>query len=84
MNILSVIWDFMNGKKFNTGTIMVVAVYIFQHFGMDHDAGEAGTVLHIKLKEQFIQRDLSLLGIVKAVASETISPLAGSAIGAVA
>ena len=38
MNILSVIWDFMNGKKFNTGTIMVVAVYIFQHFGMDHDA----------------------------------------------
>ena len=38
MNLLSVIWDFMNGKKFNTGTIMVVAVYIFQHFGMDHDA----------------------------------------------
>jgi hypothetical protein len=77
------------GNYFSLGVVQQTTPYLssswfIEDIGMDHEAGEAGTIIHIKLKEQFKPRDLSLLGVVKAVAGETISPLAGSAIGAVA
>ena len=77
------------GNYFSLGVIQQTTPYLssswyIEDVDMDHNAGEAGTVVHIKLKEQFKPRDLSALGIVKAIAGETVSPLAGAAIGAYA
>jgi hypothetical protein len=77
------------GSYFSLGVVQQTTPYLssswyIESIDMDHESVKAGTVVHIKLKEQFNPRDLSALGIVKAIAGETISPLAGSAIGAFA
>ena len=77
------------GNYFSLGVVQQTTPYLssswyIESIDMDHESAKAGTVVHIKLKEQFNPRDLSALGIVKAIAGETISPLAGAAIGAVA
>ena len=77
------------GNYFSLGVIQQTTPYLssswyIESIDMDHEAAKAGTIVNIKLKEQFKPRDLSALGIVKAIAGETISPLAGSAIGAIA
>ena len=47
-----------------------------------HEGGKDGTVINLKLKEQFTPRNVSTLsGKVSAIAGELISPLAGSAVG---
>lgn len=47
-----------------------------------HEGGKDGTIIKLKLKEQFTPRDASTLrGMASAIAGETISPLAGSAVG---
>ena len=35
MNILKVILDLLNGKKLNTGTIMILAVIVLQQLGIE-------------------------------------------------
>jgi len=35
MNLFKVILDLLNGKKLNTGTIMILAVIVLQHFGIE-------------------------------------------------
>jgi hypothetical protein len=77
------------GNYFSLGVVQQTTPYLssswyIEDLDMEHENADAGTIVHVKLKEQFIPRDLSTLGIVKAIASETISPLAGSAIGAFA
>lgn len=48
----------------------------------DHEGGKDGTVIKLKIKEQFTPRNVSTLqGIASTIASETISPLAGLAVG---
>lgn len=47
-----------------------------------HEGGKDGTIIKLKLKEQFTPRNASTLqGMASAIASETISPLAGLAVG---
>ena len=47
-----------------------------------HEGGKDGTIIRLKLKEQFTPRNVSTLqGMASAIASETISPLAGLAVG---
>jgi len=47
-----------------------------------HEGGKDGTIIKLKLKEQFTPRNVSTLqGMASAIASETISPLAGLAVG---
>lgn len=38
MDILKALWDLMNGHKLNTGTLMILAVFILGRMGFDHDA----------------------------------------------
>lgn len=33
--MVKMIWDLMNGKKLNTGTIIMLAVLALKYFGMD-------------------------------------------------
>jgi hypothetical protein len=33
--MIKILWDAMNGKKLNTGTIMILAVLVFKYLGMD-------------------------------------------------
>jgi hypothetical protein len=75
------------GNYFSLGVVQQTTPYLssswyIESIDMDHESAKAGTVVHIKLKEQFKPRDLSLLGIVKTIASETVSPIAGAVIGA--
>ena len=47
-----------------------------------HEGGKDGVIVKIKLKEQFTPRNVSTLaGMASAIAGETISPLAGQAVG---
>jgi hypothetical protein len=47
-----------------------------------HEGGKDGTIIKLKLKEQFTPRNASTLqGMASAIAGETISPLAGLAVG---
>lgn len=47
-----------------------------------HEGGKNGVTLNLKLKEQFTPRNVSSVkGKIAAIASETISPLAGQAVG---
>ena len=48
-----------------------------------HEAAKAGIALTIRLREQFTLRSSTLLGKILSVASETIAPNGGSAIGSV-
>jgi hypothetical protein len=43
MNLIKAIWDVMNGKKLNTGTIVIIATLVLQKvFGID--STEAGNI----------------------------------------
>ena len=71
---------------FSLGVVQQTTPYLssawyIETFTADHKAGQAGTVLRVKLKEQFTQRNLSLLGIVMSIASETVSANANLAMG---
>lgn len=47
-----------------------------------HEGGKDGVIIKIKLKEQFTPRNLSgIAGMLSSIAGETISPLAGAAVG---
>jgi hypothetical protein len=35
--MFKILWAMMNGKKFNTGTIVMLAVFALKYFGMDGD-----------------------------------------------
>jgi hypothetical protein len=64
-------------------TPYLTSSWYIEDIAMGHTDAKAGTTIHIKLKEQFTPRDLSTLGIVKAIATAVASPLAGAAIGSV-
>jgi len=47
-----------------------------------HEGGKDGTIIKLKLKEQFTPRNVSTLqGQASAIAGELVSPLAGQAVG---
>ena len=49
-----------------------------------HEGGKDGTVIRLRLKEQFTPRNVSTLsGAVAAIAGEVVSPLAGKALGGI-
>lgn len=75
------------GNYFSLGVVQQTTPYLssswyIEGFDMAHDLAKAGTVVRIKLKEQFEQRSLTTIGIVKAVAGEVLSPIAGASMGA--
>jgi hypothetical protein len=37
-NLIAAIWGFMNGKKMNTGTTMLLAVFVLKQIGMGSDS----------------------------------------------
>jgi len=37
MNVMKLLWSLINGKKFNTGTLVILAVMVFQSIGIDKD-----------------------------------------------
>jgi hypothetical protein len=44
MNILKIVLDLINGKKMNTGMIMIVAVFVLKQLGVaDSEANEMAT-----------------------------------------
>lgn len=56
--------------------------WYIEHIEANHEGGKDGIIIKLNLKEQFKPRNVSsLAGIVSAVASELVSPLAGSAMG---
>ena len=64
------------------GTAYLSSSWYIEDFSATHEGGKDGTVLKIRLKEQFTPRNTSsLIGAVSAIAGETISPAAGAAIG---
>jgi hypothetical protein len=38
MDFLNMIWDMLNGHKFNSGVVMIIIPFILQKYGMDHTA----------------------------------------------
>ena len=57
------------------------SAWYIEEISPPHEAGQAGVVLTIRLREQFTIRAGSILGAVLAVASETVAPNGGSKIG---
>ena len=62
-------------------TPYLTSAWYIEDISPPHNAGEAGIVLTLKLREQFSIRDSSPLGAVLAVASEVVAPNGGSKIG---
>lgn len=74
------------GSYIPLGVIQQTTPYLssswyIEEIGIPHDAGVAGTKVTVKLREQFKQRDTSLLGAVKAIASEVAAPNGGVNMG---
>lgn len=75
------------GAYFNLGVLQQNTPYLLskwyiEDFSAPHDAGKAGVVIRVKCKEQFEPRDTSfLLGGIKALLGEVVSPLAGQVAG---
>ena len=74
------------GSYIPLGTIQQSTPYLLsswyiEDIGIPHDAGIAGVKVTVKLREQFTQRDTSLIGVLVAVASEVVAPNGGSTIG---
>ena len=62
-------------------TPYLASSWYIEDIGVPHDAGIAGTKVTVRLREQFKQRDTSLLGAVKAVATEMAAPNGGVNMG---
>jgi hypothetical protein len=74
------------GSYIPLGTIQQTTPYLssswyIEEIGVPHDAGIAGVKVTIKLREQFKQRNTSLVGSLIAVATEVAAPNGGSSIG---
>ncbi len=54
------------------------SAWYIEEINPPHTAGEAGVVVTLKLREQFSMRDLSIIGIVSAVATAIAAPNGGS------
>ena len=72
---------------FSLGVIQQATAYLSSSWYIEeieagHQGGEDGTVIKIKLREQFTPRNISTLaGAASAIAGEVISPIAGMAAG---
>ena len=74
------------GSYIPLGTIQQSTPYLssswyIEDISIPHDAGVAGVKVTVKLREQFTQRDTSLVGALIAVATEVAVPNGGSSIG---
>lgn len=74
------------GSYIPLGVIQQTTPYLssswyIEDIGIPHDAGIAGTKVTVRLREQFKQRDTSLLGAVKAIATEVAAPNGGVNMG---
>lgn len=63
-------------------TAYLSSSWFIEEIEAPHEGGKDGVIIKIKLKEQFTPRNVSTLaGMASAIAGETISPLAGQAVG---
>lgn len=74
------------GSYIPLGTIQQTTPYLssawyIEEINIPHDAGVAGVKVNIKLREQFTQRNTSVLGSVLAIATEVTLPNGGSNMG---
>ena len=64
------------------GTPYLSSSWYIEDFEASHEGGKDGTVLKIKLREQFAPRNLSTLsGGISSIAAELLSPIAGLSVG---
>lgn len=64
------------------GTAYLSSSWYIEDIEASHEGGKDGTIIKLRIKEQFTPRNVSTLaGAVSAIAGETISPLAGLAVG---
>lgn len=64
------------------GTPYLSSAWYIEEIEASHEGGKDGTLIKIRIKEQFTPRNVfTLAGKVSAIAGETISPLAGAAVG---
>lgn len=57
------------------------SAWYIEEIGAPHDAGKAGVMVTVRLREQFTKKDTSILGSILSVASEVAAPNGGSALG---
>ena len=75
------------GNYFSLGAVQQTTPYLLSGWYLEsiepqeHKGGEAGTVIHLKLKEQFTPMPSSILGMIMAIASETLSTNADLTMG---
>lgn len=62
-------------------TPYLTSSWYIEEVGVPHDAGQAGVVVTIRLREQFNKKDTSIIGSILSVASETGALNSGSSIG---
>jgi hypothetical protein len=64
------------------GTPYLSSAWYIEDIEASHEGGKDGTIIKIKIKEQFTPRNVSgLAGMASAIASETISPIIGQVAG---
>jgi hypothetical protein len=65
-------------------TPYLTSAWYIERMEAAHEGGKDGTVIRMRLKEQFTPRNVSTLsGAVAAIAGEVVSPLAGNALGGI-
>lgn len=65
------------------GTAYLTSAWYIEDISAPHEGGKDGVMVKVRLREQFTPRNVSTLaGAAATLAGETISPLAGSAVGA--
>lgn len=75
------------GNYFSLGVLQQTTPYLTSSWYIEdmeapHEGGKDGIIIKIRLKEQFTPRNISTLAsAASAIASETISPLAGRVVG---
>ena len=62
-------------------TPYLLSGWYIEEINIPHEAAKAGLVVTVKLREQFVKKDLSALGSVLSIATETAAPNGGSNIG---
>jgi hypothetical protein len=66
---------------FQQTTPYLSSAWYIEDIGVPHESGKAGVVVTVRLREQFTKKSSTLLGSILSVASETVAPNGGAALG---